>query len=122
MAALNPWILLALGAAWVGSAGGAFWYGTGVGEASVLARQKHDDDTVRKTREAAQKGAADAIAQIKITNTTVHQRAETVVREHVVYGDCRHVDGMLDRINEAITGRPQRPGDSKLPGTVAPGK
>ena len=119
---LNPWILLALGAAWVGSLGGAFWYGTGVGEASVLAQQKHDDETIRKTREAAQKGAADAIAEIKVTNTTIHQKAETVVREHVLYGDCRHVDGMLDRINAAITGRTQRPGDRKLPGAGPAGK
>ncbi len=119
---LNPWVLLALVVGWAGSLGGAFWYGTGVGGDQITARNVRDDDVVRQTREAAQKGAADEIAKIQPINTTVYQKAETVVREHVVYGDCRHVDGMLDRVNAAITGRSQRPGDRKLPGTVAPGK
>jgi len=65
------------------------------------------------TREAAQQGAADAIAKIQITNTTIRQAIETRVREVPVYRDCKHDGRVLDDINRALRGEPA--GQGKLP-------
>lgn len=113
---MNPYILLAIAAAWVSSVGGSFWYGTSVGRDGEVARQTEVSTVIEQTRRAAQEGAADAISQIKITNTTVRAKTETVVRENVVYRDCVNPDSGVRLINEALTGRSQPPGDSVVPG------
>lgn len=112
---------LALGAAffWVASALGAYWYGTGVGRDGERARQADINQAIEATRLAAQQGAADAISKIKVTNTTIRGKTETIVRENVIYRDCRHDADGVRLINEALTGRPQPPGDSELPGVNA---
>jgi len=112
---VNPWVLFGLAVAWAASVGGSFFYGQDVGKDSEIAGQAKIKQAIEDTREKAQQGAASAIAEIKIVNTTIHQKAETVVRTERVYTDCRHAPGMRDTINSAITGRPEPVGDGKLP-------
>lgn len=112
---MNPYLILTLAGVWLGSAGGSYVYGTGVGTAKEKARQADEQLVIDTTRQAAQEGAANAIAKIKVTNTTIQGKTETVVREHVVYRTCVHPPEQLRNINEALTGRPQPPGDSQLP-------
>lgn len=76
------------------------------GANSEKARQAELKQAIQDTRDAAMKGAGDAIAQIKITNTTVQQKVERVTREVPVYRDCRHAPGMLDNLNSALRGEP----------------
>lgn len=111
----NLWVLLAIVLAWGASVAGSFFYGQDIGRDAEIAGQAKIKQAIDDTRQQAQLGAADAIAEIKIVNTTIHQKAETVVRTERVYADCRHADGMLDTINSAITGRAEPAGEGKLP-------
>lgn len=113
---MNPYILLALVIGWGASVAGAGWYGIGLGEDRIIAKQASEDKIRQETREAAQQGAANAIAQIKVVNTTVKGRVETIVRENTVYRDCKHDARSLRDINASITGDAAQPaGGGKLP-------
>lgn len=66
--------------------------------------------------EAAQDGAAKAIAANKPINQTIVQKVQHEIETNTVYRDCRNTPDGLFRINEALTGRAQPAGDGKLPG------
>lgn len=113
---MNPYILLALVIGWGASVAGAGWYGIGLGEDRIIAKQASDDKIRQETREAAQQGAADAIAKLKPVNTTIRAKTETIVRESPVYRDCLNTPDGLRGINSAITGRIAEPaGGQQLP-------
>jgi hypothetical protein len=67
-------------------------------------------------QESAGSRPARSIARIEIKNTTIQGRVQTIVRENIVYRDCRHAPGGLRDVNEALTGRAEPAGDGKLPG------
>lgn len=67
---------------------------------------------------AAQKGAAIEISKIRVRNTTIQGRMQTVVRDNPVYRDCVHDAHGLQNINEALSGRDS--GDSSVPRAVSP--
>jgi preprotein translocase subunit SecF len=79
-------------------------YSLGVG--SQKAKQADVEAARQQARDDAMKGAADAIAQVKITNTTIRAATETRVREVPVYRDCRNDDRVLNNINSALRGEP----------------
>ena len=58
---------------------------------------------VTKTREAAQLGAADAIAKLEVKHTTIRQQVQTVVTEKVVYKECQHDQSTVDQINAVLS-------------------
>jgi len=74
---------------WGASVAGAGWYGIGLGEDRIIAKQASDDKIRQETREAAQQGAADAIAKLKPVNTTIVQKTQREIRENTVYAECR---------------------------------
>jgi hypothetical protein len=118
---MNPYILLAIGLAWVASVGFAGYKGADYGETKAKADQATLDDAVKKTREAAIEGAAKAIAANKPINQTIVQKVQREIQTNTVYASCKHSPDGLRGINEALTGKPSQPaGDSKLPGTIAP--
>lgn len=113
---MNPYLIIAACIAWGASVGGAFVYGTGVGKDSEIAGQAKINKAITETREAAQQGAADEIAKIKVVNATVRGKTETIVRENVVYRDCRHAPDSVRTINAALAGAlPEPAGGGKLP-------
>ena len=113
---MNPYILLALVIGWGASVAGAGWYGLELGDDRATARQARDDQVRQETREAAQQGAADAIAKLKPINTTIRAKTETIVRESPVYRDCLNTPDGLRSINSALTGRIAEPaGGEQLP-------
>lgn len=115
---MNPYVLLALVIGWGASVAGAGWYGIGVGEDKIIAKQASEDKIRQETREAAQQGAADAIAKLKPVNTTIRAKTETIVRENPVYRDCVNTSDGLRSINSALTGRLTEPiGSEQLPKT-----
>jgi hypothetical protein len=113
---MNPWLIIAALLAVVG----AFLYGEHTGAAGEIAKQKTLDDVIRDVREAAQTGAANAIAANKPVNQTIVQKATREIETNTVYHDCVNTAGQLRNINQALTGIAQPAGDSKLPkaGTV----
>ncbi len=113
---MNPTVILVVVLLWGTSVGGAFWYGTGVGKDGEIANQSENKDLIEATRAKAQEGAADAIAKIKVTNTTIRGRTDTIIRDNPVYRECLHSPDGMRNINEALTGTAGATGDSKLSG------
>ncbi|UST52972.1 hypothetical protein NF681_11515 [Comamonadaceae bacterium OTU4NAUVB1] len=106
---LRPYAILAAVLAWAASAGGAFLYGKHVGAEHEIATQARIDKSIETTRDAAQQGAANAIAALKPVNKTIVQKTQREITENVVYRDCRvPIDGVR-LANEAITGQPAEP-------------
>lgn len=114
---MNPYAILAAVILWGASVGGAFFYGQGIGKDSQIAKEADIKTAIAETRQAALEGAADAIAKIKVRNTTIQGKVETIVRDNPVYRECAHGPDGLRNVNEALGGRPGRPGDSVVPGT-----
>lgn len=106
---MNPYVLLALVVGWVASVGGAGWYGIGIGENNIIAKQASDEQIRRETREDAQQGAAAAIAANKPINNTIVQKVQHEIRTERVYADCRVPAAGMQLANQAITGRPPEP-------------
>lgn len=114
---MNPYVILALVIAWGGSLAGTGWVAFGLGQDSEIAGQARDEAVRKQTFDAAQQGAAAAIAANKPINRTIVQRAEKEIYENTVYRDCRVPASGVQLANEAITGRkPEPAGGSKLPG------
>jgi hypothetical protein len=120
--AANPWVLLALLGAWGASLGGTAWYFEGVGENNVIARQARDDQVRQQTLEAAQAGAAAAIAANKPVNQTIVQKVQREVQTNTIYRDCKLPPAGLRLANEAITGRAESAGGGVVPGAKAVGR
>jgi len=112
---VHPYVILAAVLAWGTSAGGAFLYGQHVGAEHAAASAARVDQAIRDTRDAAQKGAADAIAALKPVNKTIVQKTQREITENVVYRDCRVPPAGVRLANEAITGRTEPAGDQQLP-------
>lgn len=118
---LNPWVMLAIAIAWGASVAGAGWYGIGVGRDGEIAGQARINKAIEDTKEAAQQGAAAAIAANKPINTTIVQKTQREVRENTVYVDCRVPSSGVQLANEALTGKPAEPaGGGKLPPSDTP--
>jgi folylpolyglutamate synthase/dihydropteroate synthase len=116
---MNPYAILGAVLLWGASIGGAFFYGQGIGKDAQIANESAVKDAIAETRKAALEGAADAIAKIKVRSTTIQGKVETIVRDNPVYRDCAHGPDGLRNINEALSGRPGRPGDSVVSGADA---
>lgn len=116
---MNPTAILAVIVLWGASVVGAFFYGSGVGRDGEIAKQASIQQAIEDTRIAAQEGAAHAISKIKVANTTIRGKTETIIRNDPVYVDCKHSPDGMRSVNEALTGRPGAAGDGKLPGTDA---
>lgn len=102
---------------------GAFAYGVSVGKDSEVATQARIDKAMQDTREAAQQGAAKAIAQIKVTNTTIRGEVQREIQTNTVYRDCRVPADGLRIINDALKGqRTITPGSGELSTTDSHGR
>lgn len=102
---MNPYALLVGVILWGASIGGAFFYGQGVGEDRKTAEDSRTATAILEARNQAQQGAAEAIAQIKVTNTTIHQELEREVRTNTVYADCKLPAVGLRIANDALAGK-----------------
>lgn len=113
---MNPYVALGVAAVWAASIGGAYQHGRSTGEDKCNAAEAARETATRETREAAQQGAADAIAKLKPRNVTIRQETEREIRTNTVYADCKLPAAGVRLANEAITGvRPEPAGDGELP-------
>lgn len=99
-------------AAALGAIIGAFAYGVSVGKDSETATQARIDQATQATQEAAQQGAANAIAKIKITNTTIKGEVQREVQTNTIYRDCKLPTDGVRIINDALSGK--RSGSGEL--------
>lgn len=106
---MNPYVLPALVIGWGVSVGGAGWYGMGLGEDRIIAKQASDEKIRQQTFDDAQRGAAAAIAANKPINNTIVQKVQREVQTNTIYTTCRVPSSGLQLANQAITGRPAEP-------------
>lgn len=112
---LNPYVLAGAAAFYVGSVATAGWWMYGAGQNAEIAKQVEIQQAIDQTREAAQEGAAHAIAQIKIEHRTITQPIREQIRTRNVYRDCKHPDSVREQIN-AVIGHRAPAGSGQLPG------
>lgn len=97
-------------------AGLAYVQGRSDGKSLAEAASAREERIAALAADSAASAAAAAIRDIKVQNTTIQQRVEREIRTRVEYRDCRHPAGVLDSINEAITGkRPDPAAGSRVP-------
>ncbi len=115
---MTAYLILLLG--WGASLFGTAVYFTGVGENNVTAFNAKAEQVVKDTREAAQQGAATAIAANRPKNITNVQEVRREIEEKLVYRECVNTLGVMRGINAALTGeQPDAAGGFKLPRTDA---
>lgn len=103
-----PYFLLAAAVA----AGTAYVKGRHDGKEVAAVTALREERVAAQAASAAASAAAAAISQIRVQNTTIQQKVEREIQTRVEYRDCRHAPGVLDSVNEALTGRPNpAPGD-----------
>lgn len=113
---LNPWALLAAGAAWLASLGGAAWWFYGAGADAEIAAHAREDRAAEKAARIAADTAAKAIAGIKVQATTIRAEVQREIETRVEYRECVHSAEQLQRLNAALTGRgPEPAGGGELP-------
>ncbi len=118
---MNPVLIGLLGMALSFAAG--TWYGTGVGEDKEYAKRARESDIVEKVQDATNKSTAEAIAKIKVVNTTIRQELEREIKTDIRYVECRHTPSVFNYLNDSLLGR--RPGSAdigKLPGADTPSR
>lgn len=123
MLAPNPWFILGWLAAALVLCGACYVKGRSDGKAVEVAERATLEEVARESREAAMQAAAEAIAGISVTHTTIRQKAEVITREVEVYRECRNdpqLVGLLDaaRGNREPT-EPTRGSELSGPGTSA---
>ena len=101
---MNITAILAVVVLWGASLGGSFFYGQKVGKDNEIATVAREEAIVQRATEAAQLGAAKAIAANKPRNVTIRQETEHEVSTKTIYADCKHSPEQLQRLNAAITG------------------
>lgn len=94
-------------------------YGTGRYDGARLERegQQRSEKAAQVAYDAAMKATAEQLGKLTITNTTIRQKAEVIVRENTIYRECRHTPDGVQSINAALSGKPIS--DSQLPRTDA---
>lgn len=117
---MNPYVILALVIAWGGSLAGTGWVAFGLGQDSEIAGQAKINKAITETREAAQQGAANAIAKIEVKNVTINRKLETEVREKRVFADCRSGDTSVHLYNSGIPGYAEPADRGVVPSQIAP--
>lgn len=115
----SPWVILAAVLALAGIGGGAYFKGRQDGSNGVIARQVRDEKIRRDTEEAAMLGTANALANIKITQTTINRKVETITRDREVYVQCINADDVVGLLDAARQGSSRPADDRKLPSTGA---
>lgn len=71
------------------------------------AKQADVKEAIQQTRDAAQQGAAQAIASIEIKQQTIVQKVQHEVQTNTVYRDCVVPADGVRLLNDAISGKAQ---------------
>ncbi len=108
----NPWIALAVVLCVLGAGTSGYMKGRLDAKNAAAAAQIKQ----RTLQESIERGVAEGVAKIKIENTTIRQRLETITREKTFYVDCRHDPVAFGLLNDVLTGaKSVSPGDRVVP-------
>lgn len=98
---LNPWAILAVVLAIVGAGG----YGVHLGQSIERAKQAEQ----LSIRETIQQSLAQAVSEIKVTNTTTRQTIYAKTIEKEVYRECRNDPAVVGLLNDILAGKVAKP-------------
>lgn len=110
----NPYVIIALIVFWGVSVSAVGWKSYSMGAESERLDRLEDQELVEKVMDEAEKGAAKAIAKLRVRYLPSRASLEKHVRENSVYNDCRHTPGVVQQLNEALDGRPKPVGPGAL--------
>ncbi len=116
----QPYAYFAIAAILATALGASYLKGREDGRDSEQAQLAREASLVAVTRAVALRSAAEAIAQIQVTHSTIRQAVEREIVEKPVYRDgCVHSDNVMRLINAAIAGTNVAAADRELPGADA---
>ncbi len=102
----NPWILLGVLVAILTAGGSGYMKGRlDAKNAAASARAKE-----MALEQKIQTTIAEEVSKIKVTNTVIRGKIETVTREVPVYRECVHDPVVLRMLNDVLTGKVSVPG------------
>jgi hypothetical protein len=103
---VSPYVIGGSVLASLALAGVTGWKGYRLGQDNVIAQQAKQEKLVREVRDAALQGAAEEIAKLRITHTTIRQRAEKEIIREPIYTECAHPEPMRRLLDAALTQSP----------------
>lgn len=108
---MNPYLIIACLAAILAAGAGGFRLGVD----HEVAAQAREDAHIAEAVDAANASAAQAIAKLKPTYTTIQGKVRHEVETNTVYRDCKlSPDGLL-LANQALAGGTETASGGKLP-------
>lgn len=108
----NPWLILIAVVAFGAIVGGASWKAYGMGKDAVYAEQAKAEAIRKETRDIAIAAAGEQIAKIQIRHTTINRKAESVLREKVIYTECSNDPDVQRLLDDARRGAKSPADDS----------
>ena len=114
---MNPYLIIAALVAVLAAGAGGFKLGAD----HEIAAQAREQNHIAEAVDAANTASAQAIAKIKVVNTTIQNEVQREVQNNIVYRDCKHTPDGLRLVNDALTGG-KPAGDGKLPKADTPGR
>ena len=99
---------------------GVFFSGVSVGKKWEEGRQAVENNHVAEAVDAATSAAAEAIAKIRPTYTTIQGKLEKQIETNTVYRDCRLDPVGVQLLDQALKGGAISPGSGKLPDSDPP--
>ncbi len=111
---INPWVIVAALAALGLSYGSGYFNGARHRADEIEAQIGRDAAVAARVEEAAQAGAAKAIAKIEMKTVNIRGKTEKIIEQVPVLRDCTAPDSLRELTDEALAGKSA--GDSELPG------
>ena len=115
---MNPWLIIAALVAVLAAGAGGFTLGVDHQKAAEIDKR----EVVAEAVEAANATAAQAIARLKPTYTTIQAKVQHEIETNTVYRDCKLSADGLQLANQALNGGATAPGGGKLPQADPAGK
>jgi hypothetical protein len=98
---------------------GAFVIGVDYGTKRANAAHDREEQVAQTARDAAIEGAAQEIAKIKLTHTTIRQQATKEIIREKVYVECMHTPAVRSLLDDALANRAKA---EPAAGGLVPGK
>lgn len=115
-------LVLITAAVGVALSAAAYFYGRHDGRELATAAAAREERVAAKAAESAASAAAAAIGRISVRNTTIRQEVRREIEQVPVLRDCVLPDRVRQRVDEALTGRPDAAAAGGVPAASAPGR
>lgn len=108
---MNPYLIIGFMLALAASGAGGFKLGMD----HIKASEADNRALVAEAVDAANNASAEAIAALKVKNTTITNEVQHEIRTNTIYTDCKPTPRGVQLANQALDPTAVSAGDSKLP-------